>query len=479
MKLLFINPVIRLSDKPRHIPHGLAIIANIIRREFPEISIDFLDLNALRPSHSKIIEFILHSKPDVVMTGGLIPVYSQLITLSHEIKSLLPECIIIAGGSAAMSIPELLLSRSSVDIVAMGEGEIIAPEIIRELLENPQTRNFTTSGIAYIKDGVYTENPGNPLITDMDSESALPAWDLLPMDVYLSNPIVGVGRDIDFISSRGCPYRCTFCYQPWGRAFRAHSAAYIADAVMKLKKEYSIDFVSFQDDEFMVSRKRVVEFCELHNKHFPDLRWSCTGRVNLVNDDIVKLMVESGCTSISYGFESGSPRILHEMNKNATLDQMSNALEINRKALLPVPVSFIIGMPGETMESCDETLSFALENNIKLDSLMFATPYPGTQLFDDALKSGLISKEKLHDFVMNLGDARDFVINLTSHFTDEELINKRSEMMKIAEENYKTPTFEQIKDNIRKLYGPLATHFFDVSDDDAEHRAKHGSIGMF
>ena len=483
MDVLIINPPIRLSDKPRNIPHGLAILANIIRRKL-NITPTFLDINAHRYTEKETGRIIENTDFDVVLIGGLTPVYGTIIKLSEFIKSVNPDAKIVAGGSVAMSIPKILLKNSEVDIICTGEGEITIVELLSRLEEDLNAQLDAIAGICYKKNNnknkiVFTQP--RPLIQNLDKEGALPAYDLLPMETYLSNPVVGIGRDIDFIASRGCPYQCTFCYQPWGHIPRYHSVDFIINAIRYLKGNYEIDFISFQDDEFMANKKIVREFCEKRNRFFPDLLWSCTGRVNIVARDekILKLMRNSGCVLISYGFESGSQRMLNSMKKGITIEQMEKAVEISRKYTMPIPASFIIGMPGENDESCQETLDFCIRNNLPLDSLMFATPYPGTEIFDFALRTGRVDRNHVHEFVMKLGDARDFTINLTDYFSDEELINKREEMMEEARENYENFIMqEEILTKIRSLFGSLSDKY-NLDEKDLEHRAKHGGMSIF
>jgi radical SAM superfamily enzyme YgiQ (UPF0313 family) len=477
MKILIINPHIRLTDKPRHIPHGLAILANIIRKKIGIIP-QFLDVNAYRYDNRRVALILKELEFDVVLIGGLIPVYKRIIFYADMLKKINPFAIIIAGGSASMSVPELLLNNSKVDVVCAGEGEKIIVDLL-EGLQDHKLDDLTDIKGFYFKRNDEIIFSGKPdLLNVLDAESDMPAYDLLPMEIYLSNPIIGFGRDIDIISSRGCPYNCTFCYQPWGGKFRGHSVDFIIDALTYLKDNYHIDFVSFQDDEFMANPKRVYEFCEKVQRKIPGLLWSCTGRVNLVNDEIVRTMRESGCVSISYGLESGSPRILETMNKKATIEQMENAVRVNRKYEMMLPVSFIIGMPGEDKDSCRETVEFCVRNNIPLKSMMFATPYPGTELFESALSSGRIEKEKIHEFVLSLEDARDFTVNLTDAFTDEQLIAEREKV--IEEVGLKTHpiTVEESNKRISNLFGSLAD---DYINDKAliKHRSEHGGIDIF
>jgi len=483
MDVLIINPPIRLSDKPRHIPHGLAILANIIRKRL-NLNPVFIDINAYRYDEEEVKSIIKNSAFDIVLIGGLSTVYKYIVELSRFIKLVNPEAKIIAGGYVAMSTPKVLLKNSGIDIVCTGEGEITIIELLKKLKRNLNSSLDDIPGICYKNKGNKNEiifNAVRPFILNLDKESYLPAYDLLPMEIYLSNPIVGIGRDIDLITIRGCPYKCTFCYQPWGHRPRFHSVDFVVNAIKFLKKSYHIDFISFQDDEFMTDTRRVKEFCEARNRFFPDLLWSCTGRVNVVarNEEVINIMRNSGCTLVSFGFESGSQRMLNNMNKMQTVKMMEMVVKICRKYSLPVPASFIIGMPSENEESCKETVNFCIRNNIPLYSLMFATPYPGTQIFDFALKTGRVDKSNLHEFLMKLGDARDFAINLTDYFTDEELINKSKEMMKITKENYKKfITEEEIKDKMKNLFGNLMKKVH-LDETDLDHRLKHGGMGIF
>ena len=478
MKILIVNPPIRLTDKPRHIPHGLAILANIIRKRF-DCQIRFIDWNAHRYSEEKFKSLIKDYSCDIALIGGLIPVYKYLIRISNIIKGYHPKCKVIAGGSAAMSVPETLLENADVDVVCTGEGEVTIVELIEVLKEEKKPDLSKIQGIAYRAEKDVIINPQRPLIKNLDIESDMPAYDLLAMDIYLANQVIGLGKDIDFISGRGCPFHCTFCYQPWGKKNRCHSADFLTDSILYLKKKYQINFVSFQDDLFIANKKRLYEFCEQRNKYFPDIYWSCTGRANICDEELVQTIRMSGCTLVSYGFESGSPRMLGSMKKNISLHQMEEVVRLNRKYGFPIPVSFILGMPGEDTQSCNETVDFCLNNNLTLDSLMYATPYPGTELFDFSIKTGRIKKEGIHDFVMQLGDAREFVINLTDAFTDQELQDRYKKMISKTKLAYQPIPQDEIEEKIRSLYGSLSDNFFSLSPEDRVHKAKHGAVNIF
>ncbi|MDI6785953.1 MAG: radical SAM protein [bacterium] len=481
INVLIINPSIRLADKPRNIPHGLAILVNIITKKL-NIEVTFLDINAYRYNEKQVQEIIQKTNFDIVLIGGLAPTYGSIIKLSKLIKHENPHAKIIAGGYVVMSMIDTLLKNSEVDIVCTGEGEIT----IIKLLDKFQKKGINTNiddilGICYKDNNQVIYNAQQSFIKNLDIDSMLPAYEKLPMEIYLSNPCAGIGRDIDMITIRGCPYRCTFCYQPWGHKHRAHSVDFIIKAIRHLRVKYNIDFVSFQDDEFMTDLKRVYEFCKKRNQFCPDLLWSCTGRANIVarNEELVKFMKDSGCVLISFGFESASQRMLNSMRKKQTIEEMEKTVKICRKYNLPIPTSFIIGMPGEDDESSNETLNFCIKNNLPLDSLMFATPYPGTEIFNFAILTKRINKNNLHKFMLNIGDARDFFINLTDFFSNDQLIQKREEMMRISRENYeKFITIDGIMEKMKNLYGNLLDKV-KLDKKDLEHRAKHGGIGVF
>jgi len=471
MEILVINPIIRKNNKPRHIPHGLAILSNLIREKI-KINPKFLDINAYRYNDRKVENIIDETKPDVVLIGGIISVFGDVLKISKYIKGTYPESIIICGGSVASSIPNTLLNNSDIDIACIGEGE----KTIIELLQNIKRRDI--DGIAY-KDKKVIINKPRDLIGNLDKESALPAYDLLPMEIYLNNHAVGLGREIDFISSRGCPYLCTFCYQPWGKKPRLHSVEFILNAIKKLKEEYDIDFVAFQDDEFLISKKRVRKFCDKLREFDKDLKWSCTGRANIManNEDLLKKMRNNGCVLISYGFESGSQEILNSMNKRQTLNQMRKVTKLNRKYDMPIPVSYILGMPRETKKTAKETLDFSIETKTTLDSLMLATPYPGTEIYEFAKNTGRITDE--FEFVKKLKDARDFSVNLTNEFTDKELVEYRKDMMRISKEEYNNYiSMDEIIEKMKNLYGKLYEKS-ELSDFDIKYKFEHGGLCVF
>jgi anaerobic magnesium-protoporphyrin IX monomethyl ester cyclase len=292
------------------------------------------------------------------------------------------------------------------------------------------------SGILFRKDSGLVVNRPRKNIEDLDI-LPFPAWDSLPMHTYLKNPIWGdlannssgfrddvkVNRSMNIISSRGCPFSCRYCYHIFGRSsYRSRSPQNVIAEIETLVDQYCVDFIGFVDDNMMASRDWLLDFCELmERKQFP-ITWGCHGRVASADQEILQRMAEVGCVWIGYGIESGSQKILDAMQKRITVELAKKAIANTRKAGIYPNTTFIFGYPGESLESIQETINFKREMGLNCGSF-FATPYPGTHLFDEV-------RSRINDeaaFITGLGNATEFSINLTA-FDDKELLMLKKSM---------------------------------------------------
>ena len=168
----------------------------------------------------------------------------------------------------------------------------------------------------------------------------------------------------------------------------------------------------------MTSKQWVNELCDKMIKQKMGIIWASAGRVNLVDEELVKKMKRAGCIAINFGIESGSQRILNMIKKGVTVEQASQAIKLTRKIGMPDWMSFMIGFPEETKEDIEETIKFCIDNDIHLVSIFFVTPYPGTALYEQVKSKGLIKNEE--EYISQLGDATELTINLTK-WNDDEL----------------------------------------------------------
>jgi anaerobic magnesium-protoporphyrin IX monomethyl ester cyclase len=473
--IVLVFPPIRTWDNPRNFPAGLGLIAAMLRNHGYRVAV--VDVNGLRLSDQDVLSRIQQYNPRVIGIGGLITTYGWVKRMTRQMRQLWPDRKIILGGSVGSSIIDTALRNLDIDVIAVGEADDTVLELMEALLNDKELS--PVASLAYLKDGQVVRTADRPLIANLD-ELPHPAWDMFPMNTYLANPIVGVGRDIDIISSRGCPFNCRYCYRLFGKKFRAFSAEYVVEEISILKRDYDIDFISFQDDCFVVDKKRVYAICDLLDKTglSRSLRWSCTGRVSICDLDMLNRMRTSGCVSVSYGIESGSEKILQAMGKDASLEMARNAIINTRNASLRCPVSFMIGYPGETRQSVMQTVDFCKELNIALTAMMFTCPYPGTPLYDMVKNSETFRRQFTDEeqFVMKMGDAVDLTVNLTD-MPDKELADLRNEALALAKQNYCPPSQAQLVAQEQQLYGPILYEKAQQQLRDPRmqaHRRRHG-----
>ena len=430
MKILLINAPVRLSAKPNCLPYGLAVIAAVLRDIGHDVEI--FDINALRLSEEDILDCLKQKKWDVAGVSGLITTFSYQQWIIAELKKLNPDAPVISGGGLATSVPEYLFENTETNIAVIGEGEITMPELLSVIDTGGDLSGV--NGIWFKEDGVLQATEERRNVKDLDS-LPFPAWDLLPMDIYLKHPVWGdaannssgfkkdvtVNRSMNIISSRGCPYSCNYCYHLFGKSsYRFRSAQNIIDEMEILINEYDVDFIGFNDDNMMASEKRLLEFCDLLKEKAWNITWGCHGRVTSAKLHILEKMAESGCVWIGYGIESGSQKMLDLMNKRASVEQAKQAIINTRQAGIYPNTTFIFGYPGETTETIQETIDFKKEMTIECASF-FATPYPGTDLYS---RCGDLIKNQ-GDYIKSLGDATEFSINLTD-FDDDILFSLKA-----------------------------------------------------
>lgn len=418
MKILLINCPIRLNAKPNNIPYGLATIASSLRGY--GFDVEIYDINALRPSHEDIIASLRQKRWDIAAISGLITTYAFQKWLIAALKDININGLVISGGGLATSTPEMLFNNTMVDIAVCGEGEQTMIELCQAI--NTDQDLSKIHGIMFRRDGRIAVTKTRENINNLDA-IPFPAWDLLPMEIYLENPIwgdvannssgfkkyVSVSRSMNIISSRGCPFSCNYCYHLFGRSnYRLRSAQNVIKEIEALVSGYGVDFIGFVDDNMMASERRLIEFCNLLEKEKLSITWGCHGRITSAKPDILERMARAGCVWIGYGIESGSQKILDLMNKRASVKEAKEAIINTRKAGIYANTTFIFGYPGESIETIQETIDFKRELAIECGSF-FATPYPCTPLFEQARP--MIND--LEAFVLSLGNATDFCINLT------------------------------------------------------------------
>lgn len=439
MKILLINPPIREWSKPNIVPLGLGYIASVLRNCGHRVEV--LDINGYRWPDEQIEERIKNAKFDIVGIGAIITVYKKVKWLIFLLRKYHPSKVIMVGGSVGTSIPEIILKKTQADIVCMGEGEETVVDIVNCIEDGKDLKAVDGIWFKEKSGSIYRNNP-RKTIADLDT-IPFPAWDLFPMDTYLRNPVGAANRNkwdngaavkealltMNLIGTRGCPYKCIYCYHDFmGHRYRHRSAQNIVSEISFLYENYGVEAVHFLDDEFCMKKEFVFAFCDAMKKKFNGkITWGCAGRVNLMTEELLIAMKEAGCELVGYGIESGSQKMLDLMKKGVTVQQAKKAIALTKKIIGRADCSFVIGTPHETRQTIQETIDFCKELNLSPEVVFFMTPYPGTELYQMALAQGKIKDEE--EYILGLGEQGEKIrVNFTD-IPDDELYKIQSEMI--------------------------------------------------
>ena len=365
-------------------PLGLAYLASVIRREGHEVRIvDSLTEGYTFDDLRRIIRGYYPDAVGITSTTSTIPDAYATAAIAKEIN---PEMTVIMGGPHVTFVPDLTFQECPhVDVIVRGEGE----EVVRQLLPALQgeRRLREVRGISYLENGVVKHNPPCPLIEELD-DIPIPAYDLLPMEKYR----VGGRRFGAIVTSRGCPFQCVFCSSSllFGKRWRGHSPERVLREIKILYDDFGVREIEFLDDTFTLNRKRARDIADAIVEEGLDVSWSASSRVDTFDAELGRRMKRAGCHTVYFGIESGSQETLDMIGKGITLRQAVDAVRAAKRARLSTLGSFIIGFPHETEEDIKKTISFSKKVGVSMAQFTVATPYPGTRLWDLALKENLL-----------------------------------------------------------------------------------------
>lgn len=372
-------------------PQGLCSIAAVLRRAgFRPV---LLDAAAAELAEEACARQVLGQDPLWVGITAATPAAPTAGRLAGLIKGLEPATPVLLGGPHATSVPTETLERfSTLDACVLGEGEATALEVTQTLAAG-QDLTRVPGLLLRTEAGLTFTGERSPL-PELD-DLPLPAWDLLPgfprryaVQVQSSRrtPAVSV------ITSRGCTGRCTFCDRSvFGNRCRAHSADYVLWMLGELVGRWLVRHVQFEDDNFLLYRRRLLSLCCGLLRARLGLTWSCQARVDAVlalDEGELALMRRAGCTQVMLGVESGDPAVLERLGKGFTLDQAWRAVGRLRRAGLSVKGFFMLGCPGESEASLRRTQDFALSAGFDDISLCMFTPFPGAALYREIGRAG-------------------------------------------------------------------------------------------
>jgi anaerobic magnesium-protoporphyrin IX monomethyl ester cyclase len=397
-------------------PIGIGMLASILEKNNYQVGIlDCLvrgwdqeeetlankDIVRVGMTDDQIEEYIKEFKPDVVGVSCMFSVQHKVYPqIFAAIKSANANIITVAGGAHVTVCSKEVLEDPNCDYVISGESE----ESLVDFLEVLQGRKTFESvdGLGWVKENTdYVINPKLKWIEDLDS-LPFPAYHLIGLEQYFGlESSHGIRHEKEYapiVTSRGCPAKCTFCSanKMFGYKFRTRSAQNVLDELWFLKKTYGIKEIMFEDDNVTASRKHCTELFQMMIDQKIDLRWDTPNGVGMwtLTDDIIDLMKEAGCVKINFPIESGDQEILKNViKKPLDLKRTKNLFKRCQDIGLDYGTFLVVGMPGEKIEDIWTSFKFCAEVGSYSPHVSVATPYPGTELYEQCKENDYFSRD--------------------------------------------------------------------------------------
>lgn len=478
-KILFVNPVVRMEEDPKHIPYGIALLAAICANRGHLVQV--FDANAWRPSKSDVAGVLSADQWDVIGIGGISTTYGYVQFLLEKIDKLPFRPLVVLGGGLLTSMPQDIMKlMPRADLGVVGEAFETLPEVL-DRFDHDNADWKSVNGVIWRDgDGEPHLNPARELIPNLDV-LPYPAWDMFPLDIYFRNSQqlfseegMLAQRRLDINGSFGCSLICRFCFHlgltgemtvfqtekdrdvtfTYERRIRYHSADYLVNLMVHAKQKYGVDFIAFLDENMMTMNVSsggtwLREICEkmikagLQPSHLREgrpfdpsrdvgdgIHWSGTSHASLCTPEILQLMRQAGCSHLVYGLESFNDRVLKNIGKGSTAARNKRAIQITMEAgIRPLP-NQIIGFPDEWFDSIYDALDAWDEMGIVVKPFI-ATPYPGSEWYY-TYKGRILEQYNgdLDAFMRDIGDATNVTAVISENFNAVELLGLRELMVR-------------------------------------------------
>jgi len=379
---------------------GLGYLAGALRKEFGDDEIEIKILQ--KKFENNLLKLIISEKPDIIgYISFTTPGMNYLVNLIKEVAGQNTSVIQIMGGPHITALPKSLLPE--VRVGAIGAGEKTICHLVKIYQEK---RDLSAEDLKKVPGIVFRDNNGELIMTgradfyDDFDEVPKPAWDLLNIKGFFPRTMgafpLKFYRASSIMTSRGCPFSCIFCQEKVFNKYRHHSAKRVLEEIGELIEKYDVNFFDIRDDQFAADVKRLEDIVlGIEDKGFNKrAAFYCYLRADQVSDRVLVLMKRMNMVIVFIGFESGSDRILKYLKQqNCSVEINQRAYDLCKKHGIFVYGSFIFGSPPETMADMEKTYDFIGRNRMAVVTVQTLVTYPGTEIWDYALKRGLVSEE--------------------------------------------------------------------------------------
>lgn len=372
-------------------PMSLAMIGAVLQKEKQNVRI--LDLRISKNPLEDLNNSIKNFSPDYVGLTFTTPLFGEAKKIASHIKILKKDIKIIVGGPHVSALKSEVFENTEFDIAVIGEGELTISEIAKNKRLN------SIDGIIYKEKEVIINKP-RELIKNLD-DLPNPAWNLFNLSKYKTprlscknNPVAPLE------TSRGCVYGCVYCSKcTFKREFRKKSIKKVIREIEYIL-ESGFKEIHILDDMFSTDLQRAKDICdEIINRKLK-FTWSLINgiRIDRVDEELLKKLKKSGCYRLAFGVESGDDRVLKIINKDITVEGIKKAFALANKAKIETIAFCMMGLPGETKESMQKTIDLMKEIKPTLPKVSILLPLPGTQLFEEWDRKGLILTKNWEDY---------------------------------------------------------------------------------
>jgi len=373
-------------------PLGIMYLAAYLRKFIPELNIELIDMLPEGLQVKDLLKRAEQFQPDLLGISALSFESQELHELAGLVKKANPKIPVVAGGPYITTATGIAFADLNIDFVVRCEGEQTLLELVNYICFG-QGSPDQILGLGFRANGKTQINPDRPFFENLDA-LPFPAWDLIKPEKYFELPRFGttyVHKEyMQVMTSRGCPFRCTYCHRVFGIGFRPRSPQNVIAELELLQKKFGIRELFFIDDCFNCQPSRAKKICELILEK--GLKFSITFpnglRGDLMDDELLDKLKAAGTYRITYAVETASERLQKFLKKNLNLEKVKAVIGATDRRDILVDGFFMVGFPGEKRSEVMQTLEFALQSRLHSMNIWFVTPFEGTELYQQAKEMG-------------------------------------------------------------------------------------------